>query len=168
MLTTKTDTTFGDPLAMITQLYPGAPRPPSKTIGCRAGCVERLRAVAGGWSVVIPEDEVDRCGGVLCSAYVRQVGPGQVRAALEDALRSEGVRPIESADDLVFEGVFESDEELEELCGSARGHHLTVQPVVLDTDVVSLSRAAGHRRDHPAYSKRRASIGRNRAARCAG
>lgn len=39
--------------------------------------------------------------------------PG-ARAALEGALRSEGVRPIGSADDLVYEGVFQSDEELEE------------------------------------------------------
>lgn len=47
--------------------------------------------------------------------YARQVGPRPgARAALEDLLRSEGVRPIESADDLVCEGVFESDEELEE------------------------------------------------------
>jgi hypothetical protein len=47
--------------------------------------------------------------------YARQIGPRPgARAALEDVLRIEGLRPIESADDLVCEGVFESDEELEE------------------------------------------------------
>jgi hypothetical protein len=39
--------------------------------------------------------------------------PG-ARAALEEALRSQGVRPIESADDLAAEDIFESDEELDE------------------------------------------------------
>lgn len=47
--------------------------------------------------------------------YARQIGPRPgARAASEDALRTEGLRPIGSADDLVCEGVFESDEELEE------------------------------------------------------
>jgi hypothetical protein len=39
--------------------------------------------------------------------------PG-ARAALEDALRAEGVQPIGSADDLADEAVFESDDELDD------------------------------------------------------
>lgn len=38
--------------------------------------------------------------------------PG-ARAALEDALRSEGAQPIESPDDLADDGIFESDDELD-------------------------------------------------------
>lgn len=36
------------------------------------------------------------------------------RAALEEALRREGVQPIRSADDLACEGIFDTDEELDE------------------------------------------------------
>ncbi|MGQ0774791.1 MAG: hypothetical protein ACT4NY_10300 [Pseudonocardiales bacterium] len=39
--------------------------------------------------------------------------PG-ARASLEEALRREGVQPIRSADDLACEGIFETDEELDE------------------------------------------------------
>ncbi len=39
--------------------------------------------------------------------------PG-ARASLEEALRREGVQPIRSADDLACDGVFETDEELDE------------------------------------------------------
>lgn len=39
--------------------------------------------------------------------------PG-ARASLEEALRLEDVQPIRSADDLACEGVFETDEELDE------------------------------------------------------
>lgn len=39
--------------------------------------------------------------------------PG-ARAALEDTLRTEGVQPIESTDDLADEGIFESDDELDD------------------------------------------------------
>ena len=39
--------------------------------------------------------------------------PG-ARAALEDALRSEGIQPIQSVDDLADEDIFESDEELDD------------------------------------------------------
>jgi hypothetical protein len=39
--------------------------------------------------------------------------PG-ARAALEDALRAAGARPIESAADLADEAVFESDDELDD------------------------------------------------------
>lgn len=39
--------------------------------------------------------------------------PG-ARAALEDALRREGIQPIESVDDLADDDIFESDEELDD------------------------------------------------------
>lgn len=39
--------------------------------------------------------------------------PG-ARDSLEEALRREGVQPIRSADDLACEGIFETDEELDE------------------------------------------------------
>jgi hypothetical protein len=39
--------------------------------------------------------------------------PG-ARAALEDALRAEGAQPIESADELADEAIFESDDELDD------------------------------------------------------
>jgi hypothetical protein len=39
--------------------------------------------------------------------------PG-ARAALEDALRTEGAQPIESADGLADEAIFESDDELDD------------------------------------------------------
>lgn len=39
--------------------------------------------------------------------------PG-ARAALEEALRSEGVEPIKSTDDLADEDIFESDAELDD------------------------------------------------------
>lgn len=39
--------------------------------------------------------------------------PG-ARAALEEALRREGVQPIRSADDLACDGIFDTDEELDE------------------------------------------------------
>ncbi len=39
--------------------------------------------------------------------------PG-ARASLEEALRREGVQPIRSADDLACDGIFETDEELDE------------------------------------------------------
>lgn len=39
--------------------------------------------------------------------------PG-ARASLEEALRREGVQPIRSADDLVCDGIFDTDEELSE------------------------------------------------------
>jgi hypothetical protein len=39
--------------------------------------------------------------------------PG-ARAALEEALRREGAQPIRSADDLACDGVFDTDEELDE------------------------------------------------------
>ena len=39
--------------------------------------------------------------------------PG-ARASLEEALRREGVQPIRSADDLACDGVFNTDEELDE------------------------------------------------------
>jgi hypothetical protein len=39
--------------------------------------------------------------------------PG-ARASLEEALRREGVQPIQSADDLACDGVFDTDEELDE------------------------------------------------------
>ncbi|MGH3873509.1 MAG: hypothetical protein ACRDSR_18695 [Pseudonocardiaceae bacterium] len=39
--------------------------------------------------------------------------PG-ARAALEEVLRREGVQPIQSADDLVCDGIFDTDEELDE------------------------------------------------------
>ena len=39
--------------------------------------------------------------------------PG-ARASLEEALRREGVQPIRAADDLVCDGVFDTDEELDE------------------------------------------------------
>jgi hypothetical protein len=38
----------------------------------------------------------------------------RLRATLEELFRAKGVRPIESANDLACDGVFESDEELEE------------------------------------------------------
>jgi hypothetical protein len=39
--------------------------------------------------------------------------PG-AREALEEALRSEGVQPIRSVDDWAGDGIFESDDELDE------------------------------------------------------
>ncbi len=39
--------------------------------------------------------------------------PG-ARASLEEALRREGVQPIRSADDLACDGIFDTDEELDE------------------------------------------------------
>jgi hypothetical protein len=39
--------------------------------------------------------------------------PG-AREALEEALRHEGIQPIESADDWAGDGIFESDEELDD------------------------------------------------------
>lgn len=46
---------------------------------------------------------------------VRHIEPRPgARAALEDALRREGIRPIAAADELVCEAVFDSAEELEE------------------------------------------------------
>ncbi|MGH3985072.1 MAG: hypothetical protein ACRDST_20895 [Pseudonocardiaceae bacterium] len=39
--------------------------------------------------------------------------PG-ARASLEEALRREGVQPIQSADDLVCDGIFDADDELDE------------------------------------------------------
>ena len=39
--------------------------------------------------------------------------PG-ARAALEEALRREGVQPIESMDDWAGDGIFESDDELDD------------------------------------------------------
>ncbi|MGH3940903.1 MAG: hypothetical protein ACRDTG_20145 [Pseudonocardiaceae bacterium] len=39
--------------------------------------------------------------------------PG-ARASLEEALRREGMQPIRSADDLACDGIFETDEELDE------------------------------------------------------
>ncbi len=46
-------------------------------------------------------------------AHHIQPQPG-ARAALEEALRREGVQPIRSADDLVCDGIFDTDEELDE------------------------------------------------------
>lgn len=40
--------------------------------------------------------------------------PG-ARASLEESLLREGARPIRSADDLVCDGVFDTDEELDQL-----------------------------------------------------
>jgi hypothetical protein len=39
--------------------------------------------------------------------------PG-ARASLEEALRREGAQPIRSADDLTCDGIFDTDEELDE------------------------------------------------------
>lgn len=39
--------------------------------------------------------------------------PG-ARASLEEALRREGAQPIRSADDLASDGIFDTDEELDE------------------------------------------------------
>ena len=39
--------------------------------------------------------------------------PG-ARASLEEVLRREGVQPIRSVDDLACDGIFETDEELDE------------------------------------------------------
>jgi hypothetical protein len=46
-------------------------------------------------------------------AHHIQPRPG-ARAALEEALRLEGAQPIRSADDLACDGVFDTDEELDE------------------------------------------------------
>jgi hypothetical protein len=47
--------------------------------------------------------------------HVHHVTPlAERQATLEELFRAKGVRPIESADDLACDGVFESDEELEE------------------------------------------------------
>jgi hypothetical protein len=46
-------------------------------------------------------------------AHHIQPRPG-ARAALEETLRREGVQPIRSADDLVCDGIFDTDEELDE------------------------------------------------------
>ena len=45
--------------------------------------------------------------------------PG-AREALEDALRHEGAKPIASVDDCAGEGIFESDEELDEFLDFTR------------------------------------------------
>lgn len=45
--------------------------------------------------------------------YHIQPRPG-ARAALEEALRREGVQPISSADDLACDGIFDTDEEFDE------------------------------------------------------
>lgn len=47
--------------------------------------------------------------------HVRHVTPQAERqATLDELFRAKNVRPIQSADDLACDGVFESDEELEE------------------------------------------------------
>ena len=47
--------------------------------------------------------------------HVHHVTPRAERqGTLEELFRAKGARPIESADDLACDGVFESDEELEE------------------------------------------------------
>ncbi|MGH3838187.1 MAG: hypothetical protein ACRDSF_21205 [Pseudonocardiaceae bacterium] len=46
-------------------------------------------------------------------AHHIQPRPG-ARASLEEALRREGVQPIRSADDLACDGIFDTDEELDE------------------------------------------------------
>jgi hypothetical protein len=45
---------------------------------------------------------------------VTYVGAALRQASLEELFRAKGVRPIESANDLACDGVFESGEELEE------------------------------------------------------
>ncbi len=45
--------------------------------------------------------------------YHIQPQPG-ARTALEEVLRREGVQPILSADDLACDGIFDTDEELDE------------------------------------------------------
>lgn len=47
--------------------------------------------------------------------YTHHVRPRPgARASLEEALRREGAQPIRSADDLACEGIFDTDEELDE------------------------------------------------------
>ena len=47
--------------------------------------------------------------------HVHHVTPlAERQATLEELFRAKGVRPIQSAEDLACDGVFESDEELEE------------------------------------------------------
>lgn len=47
--------------------------------------------------------------------HVHHVTPlAERRATLEELLRTKAVQPIESAEDLACDGVFESDKELEE------------------------------------------------------
>jgi len=46
-------------------------------------------------------------------AHYIEPRPG-ARASLEEALRREGVQLMQSADDLICEGIFETDEELDE------------------------------------------------------
>ncbi|MGH3752273.1 MAG: hypothetical protein ACRDRP_06175 [Pseudonocardiaceae bacterium] len=47
-------------------------------------------------------------------AHRIQPQPG-ARADLEETLRREGVQPIQSADDLFCDGIFDTDEELDQL-----------------------------------------------------
>jgi hypothetical protein len=47
--------------------------------------------------------------------HIRHVTPPAEReATLDELFRAKGARPIESIDDLACDGIFESDEELEE------------------------------------------------------
>ena len=47
--------------------------------------------------------------------HVRHVTPlAERQASLDELFRAKGAQPIESAEDLACDGVFESDEELEE------------------------------------------------------
>jgi hypothetical protein len=47
--------------------------------------------------------------------HIRHVTPlAEREATLEELFRAKGARPIESVDDLACDGIFESDQELEE------------------------------------------------------
>ena len=47
--------------------------------------------------------------------HVHHVTPlAERQATLDELFRAKGIRPIESADDLACDGVFDSDQELEE------------------------------------------------------
>ena len=47
--------------------------------------------------------------------HIHHVTPlAERQATLEELFRAKGARPIESVDDLACDGIFESDEELEE------------------------------------------------------
>ena len=47
--------------------------------------------------------------------HIHHVTPlAERQATLEELFRAKGVRPIESVDDLACDGIFDSDEELEE------------------------------------------------------
>jgi hypothetical protein len=58
---------------------------------------------------------VRRCRLTATGDHAHRIEPRPgARASLEEALRREGAQPIQSADDLACDGVFDTDAELDE------------------------------------------------------